>query len=81
MTTGEGQRQFNRRPIGLRKCNKKKCVKFTRKYVDVMSRDSSVGIATRYGLDDPRFSSLQGPKIFLFSTASRPGLGFTQPSI
>jgi hypothetical protein len=39
------------------------------------SRDSSVGVATGYGLDD-RVSILGGGH-----TASRPSLGFTQPPI
>jgi hypothetical protein len=41
--------------------------------------DNSVGIATGYGLDD-RGSILERGKI-LFSTASRPALGPTQPPI
>jgi len=32
-----------------------------------------------YGLDDRGFESLQGLGIFLFTTASRPALGPTQP--
>jgi hypothetical protein len=40
--------------------------------VPVMSQDSSVGIATGYGLDG------RG-RIFLFCTASRPAPGPTQP--
>jgi hypothetical protein len=40
-------------------------------------RDSVVSIATSYGLDDRRV----GVKNFLFSTSSRPALGFTQPPI
>jgi hypothetical protein len=47
-------------------------------YMDVCDR--SVGIATGYGLDD-RGSNLCRGKIFLFSTASRPALGHTQPPI
>jgi hypothetical protein len=46
-----------------------------------MSRDSSVGIATGYGMDDGGFESRQGLGIFLFATASRPALGPTQPPI
>jgi hypothetical protein len=45
------------------------------------SRDSSVGIALGYGLDD-RGSGVQfaaGLGIFLFTTASRTALGPTQP--
>jgi hypothetical protein len=45
-------------------------------------RDSVVGIATGYGLDDQGVgsSSLGRVKNFLFSTA-RPAMGFTQPLI
>jgi hypothetical protein len=47
------------------------------------SQDSSVGMATGYGLDDRviwvRF--LEGTGNFLFATASRPALGPTQPPI
>jgi hypothetical protein len=48
-----------------------------------MSRNSVVGIATGYGLDDPRGrSSSPGMfKNFPFSTSSRPALGSTQPPI
>jgi hypothetical protein len=47
------------------------------------SRDSSVGIATDYGLDDGgnRSSSPGKVKNFLFSKSSRPALGSTQPPI
>jgi hypothetical protein len=41
--------------------------------------DSSVGMATGYGLDDR--GSIPGGRIFLFATASRPALGLTQPPI
>jgi hypothetical protein len=48
-----------------------------------MSRDSSVGIAIGYGLDDRmigvRFPA--GVGIFLFDTMSRPALGPTEPPI
>jgi hypothetical protein len=47
------------------------------------SRDSSVGIATVYGLDD-RVVGVPSPdtvKNFLFFGASRPALGSTQPPI
>jgi hypothetical protein len=46
-------------------------------------RDSVVGIATGYGLDDRRgrSSSPGMVKNFLFSTSSRPALGSTQPPI
>jgi hypothetical protein len=43
------------------------------------SRDSSVGIAMSYGLDVQ--SSIPGREDFLFSTATRPALGPTQPLI
>jgi hypothetical protein len=47
-----------------------------------MSQDSVVGIATGYGLDDRGWSSSPSRgKNFLFSTASRPDLGPTQPPI
>jgi hypothetical protein len=39
------------------------------------------GIALGYGLYDLRFESRQGLGIFLFTTASRPALGLTQPPI
>jgi hypothetical protein len=44
---------------------------------------SSVGIALGYGLDDrgPRVRFPAGLGIFLFTTASRPALGPTQPPI
>jgi hypothetical protein len=48
-----------------------------------MSRDSSVGIATGYGLDDQGFG-VPGPvgsKNFQFSMSSRPALGSTLPPI
>jgi hypothetical protein len=35
--------------------------------------------ALSYGLDDWGFESRQGLRIFLFTTASRPALGPTQP--
>jgi hypothetical protein len=38
-------------------------------------------IALVYGLDGPRFYSLQGLGIFLVTTASRPVLDPTQPPI
>jgi hypothetical protein len=44
------------------------------------SRDSSVGIATGYGLDC-RVSIPGRGKIFVFSTASRQALGSIQPPI
>jgi hypothetical protein len=44
------------------------------------SRDSSVGIATDYRLDD-RIESRWGLGIFLFHTVSRPALGPTHPPI
>ena len=43
-----------------------------------MGRDSSVGIATRYGLDGPRIESRWGRD---FPHPSRPVLGPTQPPI
>jgi hypothetical protein len=46
-----------------------------------MNRDSSVGIALGYGLDDWGFDFRQELGIFLFTTASRPALGLTQPPI
>jgi hypothetical protein len=46
-----------------------------------VSRDTSVGIATGYGLDDQggESSSPGRVKNFQFSVSSRPALGFTQP--
>jgi hypothetical protein len=49
----------------------------------IEEQDSSVGIATGYGLDD-RGVGVPSPgrvKNFLLSTSSRPALGFTQPPI
>jgi hypothetical protein len=49
-----------------------------------MSRDSSVGIATGYGLDDRGGGGSSSPgrvKNFHFSISSRPALGSTQPPI
>jgi hypothetical protein len=47
------------------------------------SRDSVVGIETAYGLDDRGVGVRVpvGPRIFFFSTSSRPALGSTQPLI
>jgi hypothetical protein len=51
-------------------------------YNRLQSRDSSVGIATGYWLDDrSRSSSLGMVKNFLFSTSSRPALGSTRTRI
>jgi hypothetical protein len=49
----------------------------------IKSRDSSVGIALGYGLDDrgSRVRLPAGLGIFLFTTASRTALGPTQPPI
>jgi hypothetical protein len=48
-----------------------------------MSRDSSVGIATGYGLDDQGDGSSSPSRVknFHFSISSRPALGSTQPPI
>jgi hypothetical protein len=57
----------------------------TGKYLNtyLLCRDSVVGIATGYGLDDLRGrSSIPGRvKTFLFPKSSRPALGSTQPPI
>jgi hypothetical protein len=47
------------------------------------SRDSVVGIATGYGLNDQRVRVRipAGASIFHFSMSSRPALGSTQPPI
>jgi hypothetical protein len=45
------------------------------------NRDSSVGMATRYGLDGSVSYSRKGPKIFLHSTASRPAQEPARPHI
>jgi hypothetical protein len=52
-------------------------------YLYFNSRDSSVGIALGYGLDDrdSRVRFPAGVGIFLFTTASRTALGPTQPPI
>jgi hypothetical protein len=49
----------------------------------IWCRDISVGMALRYGLDDrgSGFDARRGLGIFLFTTASRPALGPTQPPI
>jgi hypothetical protein len=46
-----------------------------------MSRESSVGIATGYGLDDrgPRIRFPKGTGNFFFDTMSRPAQGPTRP--
>jgi hypothetical protein len=48
-----------------------------------MSSDSSVGIATGYGLDDQGGGSSSPGRVknFHFSIASRPALGSTQPPL
>jgi hypothetical protein len=50
---------------------------------EAMSRDSSVGIATSYGLDDQGGGSSSPGRVknFHFSISSRPALGSTQPPI
>jgi hypothetical protein len=62
------------------------CVKIIKRIVfpqTFMSRDSVVGIATGYGLDDQEVEvlSASGGKNFLFSTSSRPALASTKPLI
>jgi hypothetical protein len=47
----------------------------------VMSRDSVVGIATGYGLDDREVGVRVQVGSGIFSTSSRPALGPTQPPI
>jgi hypothetical protein len=42
---------------------------------------TAINLPLGYGLDDRGFESRQGPGIFLFTTASRPALGLTQPTI
>jgi hypothetical protein len=46
--------------------------------LQLVGRDSSVGIATRYGLDGPGIESRWGRD---FPHPSRPALGPTQPPI
>jgi len=46
--------------------------------IKLVGRDSSVGTATRYGLDGPRMESRWGRD---FPLPSRPALGLTQPPI
>jgi hypothetical protein len=43
--------------------------------------DSSIGVATRYGLDSSRFESRCRQEIFFSSRPSRPVLGPTQPPV
>jgi hypothetical protein len=43
--------------------------------ISMESRDSSVGTALTYGLDDRGFESHQRLRIFLFTTASIPAVG------
>jgi hypothetical protein len=49
----------------------------------MMEPDSSVGIATGYGLDDKGGGSSSPNKVnnFYFSISSRPALGSTQPPV
>jgi hypothetical protein len=49
-------------------------------FVTSFRRDSSVGIATGYGMDAPG-SIPREQEIFLYSVASRPALGHSQPPI
>jgi hypothetical protein len=73
--------------LELRKCKRKKGVtclinilkySYLRMPCDVVGRDSSVGIATGYGLDGLGIESRWGPD---FLHPSRPALGPTQPPI
>jgi hypothetical protein len=48
------------------------------KWYEIVGRDSSVGIATRYGLDGPGIESRWGQ---IFPHLSRPALGPTQPPV
>jgi hypothetical protein len=48
------------------------------KYSDIRGHNSSVDIATGYGLDGPRIESQWGRD---FSHTSRPALGPTQPPV
>jgi hypothetical protein len=54
-----------------------------KKNPNIRGRDSSVGTATGYGLDDQGdgSSSTSSVKNFHFSISSRPALGSTQPPI
>jgi hypothetical protein len=47
----------------------------------LVTRGELIGIALGYGLDDRGFESRQGLANFLFTTASGPALGPTQPPI
>jgi hypothetical protein len=67
-------------------CGAEDGIQFDRKKRSISknrSQDSSVGIATGYGLDDQRggISSPGRVKNFHFSTSSRQGLRSTQPPI
>jgi hypothetical protein len=57
-----------------------KTVKFNRRRYCLWSRGSSVGIVTPYGFDGQGLNPGRD-KIYLFSTASRPAVGPTQPPI
>jgi hypothetical protein len=52
-------------------------------YIKLRSQDTSVGIATGYGLDDQGHGSSSPSRVknFHFSMSSRPALGSTQPPI
>jgi hypothetical protein len=51
---------------------------FTHCFCKVRGQDSSVGIATGYGLDGPGIESRWGE---IFRTRPRPALGHTQPPV
>jgi hypothetical protein len=54
--------------------------KYTKNDPSAWSKDSSVGMAIGYGLDGPGSIS-DSVRFLLFSTASKPTLGPTQPPI
>jgi hypothetical protein len=65
-------------PYFLSSSNLKCTMSFVSAFVLLMGRDSTVGIATRYGLDGPVIESWQGQN---FLHPFRPVLGLTQPPV
>jgi hypothetical protein len=55
------------------------CTRVTNQYQPYCSRNCSVGIATKYGLEAPGIESQQQQEICLISKKFRPALGPTHP--